>query len=462
MPALPRLWWTAVALVAALAPIPMGSVNTEWSMPLAVACTALGLLGFSLPAAGGERGASRVPTALLPIAALALLAVLQAVPLPRWAVSVLSPERLRLPPPPGPSGSLPLSVQAAATLEWAVMLLGVFYLSAAVARQGSRAGFRLLAAVGALHAAAALALFEFGVTGHTRFLFVYRLPEVLTPFATYPNKNHFAGLMVICAGGAFAILFRRWGLAIRKTADLGFGARLSALTGRGFLRLMAPGAGIVLMVLAILGSGSRGAALALFGALLTVAVAGAFLRRRSLVLPVLAIAVLGAGGAWVAAKGKSVSVVERLVPGGRYLNRPRLWRNSVEVALRYPMTGSGLGTFAYVFPPYQEFEPERAFTHAESDWVQHAVEAGVPGVAAVLLVALLALRQAGRAWRRAGVHRCLLVGGCVGLGGIVLHGFLDIPLHIPANLVAAGVLLGSVLGVRERAPPAETQGGTGP
>ncbi|MCU0724507.1 MAG: O-antigen ligase family protein [Planctomycetes bacterium] len=438
-----RIWWAGVFLVLVGAPLPIGAVNTEWAMFFG----ALGLLlGFSAAVVGPvlERQRPVVPAYLLPLAAFAVLAALQLLPLPRFLVALASPGRAALPPVPGEAGFLPLSVAPGATLESGLLLLAAFYLAWGVRSRDSRAGLRLLLLAGVTHAALAFILLETGGTSSTRVLFVYTLPEVLAPFGSYANKNHFAGLMLIAAGAGCALLARRWALALRRTSELGVWARIGALAGRGALRLLTPVVGIAAVGLSVFASGSRGASLSLAVALVSVVLAAGLLRRRLVVLPVVMVLVLTGGGVWLAAQGKSQSVLERLVPAGRYMNRPRLWRNALDMALSYPVAGTGLGTFALAFPRHQKFAPDREFLHAESDWVQVTAEGGALGLGLLVTLGAGILAATASAWRAGGTRRALATGASVGLVAVFVHGFLDVSLHIPANLLAFGVLVGSL------------------
>ena len=436
----------ALLLLLLLAPLPLGSVNTEWRMPLAAAGLALGFLGVAGPAFVKGR-VPRVPLILLPLAAFVAWTGLQALPLPRGLVEFVSPERLRLPAVQGASGATTLSVYPGATLELFVFHLSLFFLLLAFANSGSRAPFRVLAIAAFCHAVFAGVLSEMGGTASLKVLWVYPLPEVLTPFGTYVNKNHFAGLMILGAGASLAILVRRWSFALRRTQWLGWRATASALAGRGFFRLLAPAIGFAVIVLALFGSGSRGAALALSAALLVVPLVSTWIRGRLRLWP---LALCGGGLvllALLATLGTSTSLFERFVPEGRYMNRPRVWKATVTMWEAFPVAGTGLGSYLYVFPRSQSFAPDREFTHAEGDWVQILAETGLVGALALLAFAAALVRRVVSRLGSTARGSALTTGATVGLLGIVLHGFLDVSLHIPANMVAATFLLGGLVGI---------------
>ncbi len=439
----PGVLYGLLLIMALCSPLPMGSVNTEWSMPLAAMCM---LLGVGMLAVAIVRDGRRAWTpVLLPLALFVLWSAVQLVPLPMTVVALVSPGRAAIVPAGGEVGFATLSAYPGVTFETLLLHFGLLLLLAGLATMPSRAPFRILAIAGSLHAVLAVVLLETRGTDSLHVFWLYDLPEVLTPFGTFVNKNHFGGFMIICSGAALGVLFRRWGHALSRVEDLGWRGRFTALTGRGSFRLFGPGIGLLLMLLTIFASGSRGAALAMGLAL--VVVPPLFSRGRGLrkLWPVAATVVLICGAAFAATLGRSTSVLERLSPEGNYLNRPRLWKESLRMTTEFPVSGVGLGAFYYVFPRYQSFAPDREFTHAEGDWIQTIAETGVVGAGALLLFGILLLRRIIRHLRLSGRNRRLLAGGVIGLVGIWLHGFLDISLHMPSNMFAATLLLGGLI-----------------
>jgi len=451
------LWWLLLGALVVLAPVPLGSVNTEWTMIVALGALGLGVWGAAVsPLLAGRR--IRLPLVLAPAAFLVLWGGLHALRLPPGLVGALSPARPGLPPLRDADAPAALSVHPGATLERWVLWVGLFYLLWSLARTRSRGAFRVLAVAAAVHALLGLFLAQSGGTGSTRLLFSYPLGEVLTPFGTYVNKNHYAGLLLASGGGLLAVLGRRWAHALRRSRDLGPRARLSALTGRGFFRLLGPGLGALALLIALFASGSRGAAVAAVAASLAVLGTGAFLRRRFRPGVAVALVLLLAGAMTAATFLRSTSVLERLLPKGNYLNRPRLWAEVLSMSGDYPLTGTGPGTFGYIFPRYQGFEEDRHFSHAEGDWIQHLAETGIPGAVALAGFGLLLFRRVAGHLRADGNRRALAAGAGVGLLAVALHGFVDTSLHIPANLLAATVLAGGLLGLGRPAPRAGKKG----
>jgi O-antigen ligase len=436
-------FWGALAIVLALSPLPTGCVDPEWRLALALAC----LLPGAAAAVGAPLLARRLPRmqlTLVPFAAFTAWVLVAAVPLPRGLVAFLSPGRAAAPPLPDGGGWIPLSEYAGGTIERGLLYLGVFYLLWALSESRSRAPLRILAATGSAHAVFAVVLLLTGGTSDRRVLWVYQLSDVLTPFGTYVNKNHFAGLMLVSGGAALAVLLRRF----RRI-------RVAGGSPRRIVRLALPAAGLAAILLVTAGSGSRGAALALLAGALAGAVASfaAGNRRASRCLAALAGAIVLA--AIVAVAGPGTSAAERAELTGRWKNRPRLWKDVLVMTAAHPVAGTGEGSFRYVSPRYQSFDDEREFVHAEGDWIQFLAETGIVGFLLMALFCGSVVRRTLRLVRGRGSTGMLAAGALVGLFSVLFHGFVDTSLHIPANLVAAAVLVGGVVMPRVEAGKGE-------
>lgn len=117
-----------------------------------------------------------------------------------------------------------------------------------------------------------------------------------------------------------------------------------------------------------------------------------------------------------------------------------VWRSTIEMVLRRPWTGFGLGSFAVIYPAFADMDVGLAVNTAHQDWLQWAAEGGLPMLAAMLGFAGLV---APRLWRS-------LWG--VGALVVLLHGMLDYPMHqTPA--FASLVIVVAVLAVASDGPP---------
>ena len=109
-------------------------------------------------------------------------------------------------------------------------------------------------------------------------------------------------------------------------------------------------------------------------------------------------------------------------------SRLPIYRDALGMVRDYPLTGTGLGTFALVFPQYRRASVSEApIIHPESDWLMTAAECGLP--------ALLCLGALG--WWTLARLRPLpahpywpLRWGCVAAAlAAVIHGIFDAPAH---------------------------------
>lgn len=108
--------------------------------------------------------------------------------------------------------------------------------------------------------------------------------------------------------------------------------------------------------------------------------------------------------------------------------------------------GSGFGTFV---PVYQMFETPAAMreayvNHAHNDWLEIALEGGIPAV--LLLAAFLVwfAWQVLRIWRRRGDASgdLMMMASSLSAGSLLLHSVVDYPLRTPALMTVFGMCLG--------------------
>ena len=140
--------------------------------------------------------------------------------------------------------------------------------------------------------------------------------------------------------------------------------------------------------------------------------AGAVLMRVS-VLVAVAAAVVGATTVW-----------NRFLHSDPYFLRREVISSAIQMFRDRPAMGFGLGTWASAYPGYAIFDPGAVINQAHNDWMQWAVEGGIPFFAFMLTFAALLLRPALRSvW---------------GLGVIVvlLHCLVDYPLQQRPALAA--------------------------
>jgi O-antigen ligase len=155
-------------------------------------------------------------------------------------------------------------------------------------------------------------------------------------------------------------------------------------------------------------------------------------RRRDWTVVLFALAALGAvlavGWRPLAARFGDFNQRDPSVAGRLAVDRAavRMWRD-------YPIVGTGLGTFATVYPGYAQFHSGKRFDHAHNDYAETLVETGLLGAACALF---FLLAYVGGFWRRlrsepppVRVQKAAFVATL----GLLFHAGYDFQFHCPAN-----------------------------
>jgi O-antigen ligase len=164
----------------------------------------------------------------------------------------------------------------------------------------------------------------------------------------------------------------------------------------------------------------------------------------------LVLACLGAGAvALVLLQFLGGNVGARIDAGGLSdAGRLAAWRSTLRIIADNPWFGTGLGTFAWAFPPYRgsEISMQGIWDMAHSTPLELAAELGIPLaslVALAWLVALVVLARALRGSRRnTPIPLAALIVSLIAL----LHSAIDFSLQITGYAIVAFALLGVGLG----------------
>lgn len=454
-PALLLTGWLALLLL--WAPLPFGGV-TPW------ATAGLQILAFvALILAPWTMEAPRdLRPALLPAAALAgiaLLGLAQSLPWPDALVRLLSPghhevwsQAAEL-PGVAPSGGARLtfapSASRAAALTWAAA--AALLLAAAVIGQRRVRRRWLMAAL----LAGALFQILFGAQqwfARTRTLWGVEIPLSPRLHGTFVNPNHLALYLEMAL--PFALAWAWW--ASRR-------ARTEGQVERRVLLLAPP---ILLWLTLFVGlafTGSRGGLLGAVAGVTVQALALAVVRRRWRTA-LLALGALATGLAVVATVGLREGLGRVLTTSLDDVSwgfRLREYAATLDLWRRFPVFGTGLGTFRDAFPGVQSADLQGTWWHGHSDLLELLATTGLLG--GVLLIAgfamvprrlLRVLAGRGRSENRAAALALLGV-----LAAVAVHEMIDSGLTMPANALTLAVLVGAGLALPLVAPrPAEGEG----
>ena len=123
--------------------------------------------------------------------------------------------------------------------------------------------------------------------------------------------------------------------------------------------------------------------------------------------------------------------------------RPVYWGNTNDIIRDFPLFGSGLGTFASLYPAYEEIPVQARVSHAHNDYLEYISELGLVGAALLIGGILFMLVNSFLIWqaRRHPEVKGLALGGIVAVVAILIHSITDFNLHIPANMLLFTVVL---------------------
>ena len=283
-------------------------------------------------------------------------------------------------------------------------------------------------------------------------------------FGPFINRNHAAAFLNLSLAGAVGVAFwaatrdsSRHALDVDRALGGGRVAaflrnRLPRLDRGNWIaqRLLAFALG-AFMAAGILCSLSRGGMVAMLAGLAVTCVISLGRQRRahqvwSAVFLLLASVVLMG---WI---GMTAAVQDRL---GTLADRDQLavgrfphWRDAVGAIPDFWRLGSGLGTYAYVYPQYQQRMDRAWYYHAENHYLEALVVGGIPALALILTMIVTIACSCRRVLRSSGDPRAQAFALAVvfALTSQVVHAMCDFALYIPANLGLLALLTGSLSG----------------
>ncbi|MCX6974663.1 MAG: O-antigen ligase family protein [Verrucomicrobia bacterium] len=246
-------------------------------------------------------------------------------------------------------------------------------------------------------------------------------------FGFFPNRNHTAALLVTGSILAMGIIREAWSSKKRVVFLLG-GAALAICVYSLLFYSMSRG-GVVFLLL---------------GTVVWVGALGGSHRSLPLVITSLAIAIallfyfFAADGM---SKNRLLEMVgiqstvakvgtgsPRVIATATTDKRTKVFQDTARMIWDYPLTGTGLGTYAFVYPFYaRKSIGEAGAVHPESDWMMIAAESGLPCLICAMLLLGVLLRDM---WKLRRSQTWSLRWGIIcGALVAILHGLVDVPLH---------------------------------
>lgn len=448
-------------------PLPFGSVIEKARLPLLAPSFALCLVACALRLlATRARVDLPRPTRasviwILGGALFLVIGLLQLVPLTPSVLGAISPESLAIWTGAAHVASLagatvrssfPISIDPGATqleLLRGASLLAVFTTSALLIRTHARrralaTALCLIASFEALYGLRQGALGNYEIWNWANWLIFNRVT------GTFVNPNHFGHYLAILLPMALFLAAVQWRDA--GPEDVPVGRRVMRLLEHGVLGTIFAVIVIVTVVAGLLVSQSRGAMLA-GGVGLMVGLALLPGRRKTrLVFAVLAAVILVAALAMFLGPERTLkrfipTEVERNALSGR----PIAMRAGLELFHRFPLFGSGLGTFDRVVGMTQTTGLDLTYHHAHNDYIEVAATAGTLGlvIGVVTLLGgfgwLVRITVGSNAhsltWRRRAFQLAVLAS----LTTAMVHALFDFNLFIPANPATLAAMVGAAV-----------------
>jgi O-antigen ligase len=442
---IPQLRWLVALLLGLLvlwAPLPFGSAPA-WAVSILQWGAAAALLLCAWVARDARRlRAVRAPFGLF--LALAAFGVLQSLAVPRWLASLLSPGHARLSSAVGEvveAGWVHLSLSpdlSRRTALWWLALAAAFVSAAMVGERSARRRVLLGSVLLAALFQAAFGLRELFLERST--IWGVRVPQPPGRLrGSFINPDHAAFLFLLALSICFAWIV--WAARSHRWP--------SSWTNR-VARAIVPAALWIGFLAAILLTGSRAALAAALGGTLVQAVLIGRGRKRLWIAGVvllLVVAGLGlvAGFAFDAGFGRLAGTTAfELIWNDRWV----AYRATLAVWSRFPILGTGLGSFRDAFPLAQPEGLHEVWRHAHSDWLELLATMGLVGLGLVIAAIWLLGRRLWRQEERAARSEDH-AGAVAGLGALAMaafHSMLDFSLTMPADAFTLAVLLGCASG----------------
>lgn len=249
---------------------------------------------------------------------------------------------------------------------------------------------------------------------------------------TFVNRNHLAGYLVMCLSAGIGLLLSQlatdsaysWKERIRRWLRL-------LLSSKIRLRIY-----LAIMVVALVLTRARMGNIAFFGSL---ALAGCLALYAGQRFSWRVVAFLG-----------SLFVVDMLILGKWFgfdklmarleqtnlETEGRAWSNeySLNYLADFTLTGSGAGSFYGVFPNYQAPDLQGLHQHAHNDYLQFAIELGIPMALVLAVVVVLAQWHGYQLLRRrTPLYRGVGFAVTMTVLWAAIHSVTDFNLQIPAN-----------------------------
>ncbi len=262
-------------------------------------------------------------------------------------------------------------------------------------------------------------------------------------FGSFINRNHFSGYIGMVIPLSFGLLISRFGsITFHKTMT--WRAILtkfeSHLLGNVFLVFA-----IMIMISALFLSLSRGGILSFAVTIIVfVALIGLSRKTRNIIGKGRKVTIITLLLAFIFLVWLGIDPVLERLSDLSSSSRHEVSQYTIDMAKDFPLFGTGLGSFQYLFPKYEMLEEQLYWDHAHNDYVELLSDSGLIGfIIAIGGIVIFVWKTLVRWWERGdSFAKGVTLGGLCGIIAILSHSVADFNLHIPANALFLSFLLG--------------------
>ncbi|MFQ5786945.1 MAG: O-antigen ligase family protein, partial [Thermodesulfobacteriota bacterium] len=276
----------------------------------------------------------------------------------------------------------------------------------------------------------------------TKDIYWVRDASYSTHFGPYVNRNHFAGYIGMVIPVALGLLVSRFAsVAFFKNADR---RSIAAKFQSHFFANLLLTFVIVIMISALFLSLSRGGIMSFAVAVVAFCTLIGFTRLRTIM-----------GRGWrIMASVIVITFVFLMWLGldpvlNRFSNlspgvRNDVYLDTINMTKNFPIYGTGMGTFQYIYPGYKTLQNQLYYDHAHNDYLELISDSGLVGFVVVLSgIIMFFWKTLARWWERRHYYaKGVASGGVCSVIAILAHSFTDFNLHIPANALFLSIILG--------------------
>ena len=262
---------------------------------------------------------------------------------------------------------------------------------------------------------------------------IFQLEVTSIATGSFVYKNHFANfLMLTLAAGLGLLITSLQKDQMSSPKDLLRSIATTMLGSKALIRIC-----LAIMVIALVMSRSRMGNTAFFLAMtLTGILALLIIKQRSKGLSILIISIFIIDLFIVSAYFGLENVKNRLAETSlSEETRDEVITDAMPMLSDFAITGSGAGSFYSVFPKYQKTDVMSFYDHAHNDYLQFAIEYGLPTFTLLAGIVVFAFYKSIRAMRkrRNSIFKGVSFACCMAIIGMCLHMAVDFPLQAYAN-----------------------------